>query len=131
VLENIMAVSDTFRTFVLDQLGQIVPGVRGRAMFGGLGIYAGERFFALIARETLHLKASELSRADFKALGARPFQPFPDRAGTMSYYEVPLDVLESVPKLRPLVEQALAATTEEKPKRKAARSTKTAKKKQR
>ena len=42
-------VSPSFRTFVLEQLGRCVPSIRGRNMFGGVGIYAGELFFALIA----------------------------------------------------------------------------------
>lgn len=104
-----MAVSDSFRRFVLDQLGQIATGVRGRAMFGALGIYAGDLFFAVAADETLYLKVDDASRADFEAIGSKPFQPYPDKQISMSYYDLPLDVLESVPKLRPYVEQALAA----------------------
>ncbi len=44
-----MPVSPSFRTFILDQLSRVAPRVRGRSMFGGVGIYAGELFFALIA----------------------------------------------------------------------------------
>ncbi len=47
-----MSVSPSFRTFVLEQLGRVVAGVRGRAMFGGVGIYAGDLFFALIDDDT-------------------------------------------------------------------------------
>ena len=43
-----MAVSSGYQTFVLDQLGRVLPTVRARRMFGGVGLYAGELFFALI-----------------------------------------------------------------------------------
>lgn len=98
-----------FRRFVLDQLAQVAPRIRGRAMFGGLGIYSGESFFALIAGETLYLKVDDASRAAFEALGSQPFKPFDDKPMTMSYYDVPLELLESVPRLQPYVDMAIAA----------------------
>ena len=43
-------------------------------MFGGVGIYAGELFFALIADDTLYLKADDQTRSEFerRGLGAVP-----------------------------------------------------------
>ena len=43
-----MAVTDSFVTFVLEQLDPLGPIVSKR-MFGGVGLYAGDLFFALIA----------------------------------------------------------------------------------
>ena len=34
-----MAISDSYREFVLEQLGRVTP-VMGKSMFGGVGIYA-------------------------------------------------------------------------------------------
>jgi DNA transformation protein and related proteins len=45
-----MAVSQSYREFVLEQLGRVMP-VNGKSMFGGVGIYAGALFFALIAED--------------------------------------------------------------------------------
>jgi hypothetical protein len=42
-----MSVSPTFRTFVLEQLGRVLPDLRARSMFGGVGLCSGERFFAM------------------------------------------------------------------------------------
>ena len=70
-----MPVSPTFRTFVLDQLGRVAPRVRGRSMFGGVGIYAGAQFFALIADSTLYFKVDDSNRPDFEARGMGPFRP--------------------------------------------------------
>lgn len=39
-----MAVSPTFRDYVLDQLGRVAADVRSRGMFGGVGLYSGELF---------------------------------------------------------------------------------------
>ena len=68
--------------------------VRPRAMFGGYGIYVDELFCAIIARDTLYLKADHTTRPDFEALGCQPFVPFPDQRMVLSYYEVPAEVLD-------------------------------------
>jgi len=70
-----MAVSASFRTFALEQLGRDIRGVRGRSMFGGVGVYAGERFFALIDDDTLYFKVDDTTRPDFEARGMGPFRP--------------------------------------------------------
>jgi TfoX/Sxy family transcriptional regulator of competence genes len=36
-----MPVSSSFRTFIVEQLSRVVPRVRARSMFGGVGIYSG------------------------------------------------------------------------------------------
>lgn len=88
------AASHTFRDYVLDQLEDL-GGLSHRAMFGGVGLYQDGRFFAIIWRDVLYLKADNTTRADFEAEGMSAFQPYPGRSGTMQYYQVPLAVLES------------------------------------
>ena len=86
-----MAVTDSFVTFVLEQLDPLGPIVSKR-MFGGVGLYAGDLFFALIAGDVLYLKADESTRDAREKAGARPFQPFPDRPkgkGRMQYLQRP------------------------------------------
>jgi len=84
-----VAVSSSFRTFVIDQLSRVIPGVRARSMFGGVGIYASERFFALIADDTLYLKVAGSNRPDFETCGMGPFRPPGEDGEGMQYYEVP------------------------------------------
>jgi len=89
-----LSVSDGFKSFVLDQLdglGDVTP----RSMFGGVGLYCGGLFFGILARDKLFLKVGEANRADYDAHGMKAFQPYPGRSGTMKYYEVPLEILES------------------------------------
>jgi DNA transformation protein and related proteins len=89
-----MAVSNDFLAYVLDQLGG--RGHSSRRMFGGVGLYAGELFFALIADDTLYFKVDDSNRGDFLERRCEPFRPFPDdpRTVSMNYYRVPADVLE-------------------------------------
>ena len=119
-----MAVSETFRSLVLDQLARVAPGVTGKRMFGGLGIYAGKAFFALADQDRLYLKADEQTRERFAAQGWEPFRPFGDDRMTMQYYEVPLEVIENVERLRPWAELALAAAARGAKKRKPVKRTK-------
>jgi DNA transformation protein and related proteins len=86
--------SDAFKAFVLDQL-QELGDVVSRSMFGGVGLYCRGVFFGIIARDELYLKTDDSNRADYERLGSRPFKPYPDRSGTMHYYAVPLEILES------------------------------------
>ena len=88
-----MRVTSAFRDFVLDQLSEL-PGLRAKSMFGGIGLYAADAFFGLIAADVLYLKVDDTNRADFEAVGAHPFKPFADRPVTMNYYDVPAAVID-------------------------------------
>jgi DNA transformation protein len=89
-----MGVSSSFRTFVLEQLGRTIRDVRARSMFGGVGIYAGELFFALIADDTLYFKVDDSNRKDYEGSGMPPFRPYGDDGEAMHYYQIPEHVLE-------------------------------------
>lgn len=112
-----MPVSSSFRTFIVDQLGRVAPRVRARSMFGGVGIYSGELFFALIADDTLYFKVDEFNRGDFEARGMGPFQPYGEGGEIMQYYEVPADLIEDPDALRPWAEKAIAVAGRKKGKR--------------
>jgi DNA transformation protein len=88
-----MPVTESFLAFVLEQLDAVGP-MTAKRMFGGVGLYAGDLFFALLANDVLYLKAGDANRAQLEAAGARPFRPYPDRDGTMQYYDVPVAILE-------------------------------------
>jgi DNA transformation protein len=89
-----LKVSDGYRSFVLDQLEE-VGDVTAKSMFGGVGLYHRGVFFGIIARDTLYLKVGDLNRDDYTRAKMKPFKPYRDRGGTMKYYAVPLDILES------------------------------------
>lgn len=89
-----MAVSDSFLAYVLDQLAGL-GRVRSRRMFGGVGLYCDDLFFALVDDDTLYLKVDDGNREEFLARGLRPFQPMPDKPEySMSYYAAPAEALD-------------------------------------
>src|ERR1700688_4712106 len=73
-----MAVTDDYLQYVLEQLaglGHVTP----RRMFGAVGLYHEERFFGLIAGDTLYFKVNDSNRGDYEARGMSRFRPFPDK----------------------------------------------------
>ena len=101
-----MAVSAEFRDYVLDQLRAVTP-VTSRAMFGGVGIYSGGTFFALIAEDVVYFKADAATRPAFEERGSKAFRPYGDKV-SMSYFELPADVLEDEDELRTWTRDAIA-----------------------
>ncbi len=100
-----MAVSESYREFVLEQLGRVKP-VTGRSMFGGVGIYAQGLFFALIAEDRLYFKVDDATRPDFERLGMEPFRPYGEDSA-MGYYEVPANVVEDIAQLDTYIRKAI------------------------
>jgi DNA transformation protein len=108
-------VSAPFKSFVLDQLEDL-EDVTSRAMFGGVGLYCRGVFFGIIARDVLYLKADDTNRRDYEKRGMPAFTPYPDRrgttnaerTGTMGYYAVPVDVLESAADLAEWAKKSVA-----------------------
>jgi DNA transformation protein len=105
-----MRVSSSFHDFVLDQLAA-VPGLRSRAMFGGVGLYAGDVFFGLLAADTLYLKVDDTNRAQYERTGSKPFKPYADRPMVMPYYNVPVNVLENASTLTDWARQSVVVAT--------------------
>ncbi|MEZ4411765.1 MAG: TfoX/Sxy family protein [Gemmatimonadales bacterium] len=112
-----MSVSPSFRTYVLEQLGRVAPAIRARSMFGGVGIYSADLFFALIDEDTVYFKVDDSNRAMFEARGMGPFEPYGPGGGSMQYYTVPEDVLENPEELQEWVEAALVVSRRKKTRR--------------
>jgi DNA transformation protein len=103
-----MAVTAGFKDYLLAQLEEF-GDVTARAMFGGIGLYKRELFFGIAAGDFLYLKVDEQNLPKFVEAGMPPFKPFADRSGTMKYYRVPVDVLESPIELARWAKEAVAA----------------------
>ena len=102
-----MHVSASFRDFVLDQLAGI-DRLRARAMFGGVGLYAEDVFFGILAADVLFFKVDDTNRREYETAGSSPFKPYADRAMTMPYYNVPIVVLEDAVTLGEWAARAVA-----------------------
>lgn len=107
---------DSFKVFVLDQLSAL-PDLRAKAMFGAHGLYSGEHFFGILDEGRLFFKTDELSQRDYTARGMGPFRyEAKGKTVTMSYHEVPPDVLEQPQELTAWARRAIQVAAR-KPKR--------------
>jgi DNA transformation protein len=105
-----MRVSAGFREYVLDQLAAL-PGLRDRSMFGGVGLYADDLFFGILASDVLYFKVDDSNRQEYEQAGSRPFKPYADRAMTMPYYAVPIEIVEDSATLVTWAKRSVAVAT--------------------
>ncbi|MBX3121188.1 MAG: TfoX/Sxy family protein [Fimbriimonadaceae bacterium] len=101
--------ADSFKDFVLDQLGR-VPQLMCKAMFGGHGLYQRETFFGIIHKGRLYLKTNGMTQPTYAARGMQPFRPNGKQL-LKHYYEVPIDILEDAEQLTVWAHRAIAPPT--------------------
>ena len=111
-----MRCTDGFRAFVLEQLVGMAS-VRARAMFGGVGLYADDVFFGILAADVLYLKVDDSNRAQYEAEGMPAFKPYPGKPMSMSYYQVPARVLEDGDELTAWARASVRVAAHEKPRK--------------
>jgi DNA transformation protein len=113
-----MPVSSAYVEYVLEQIAR-TGRVTSRRMFGGVGIYSDGQFFGLIADDALYLKVGDETRPEYEARGMTPFRPYEDRPEvSMSYYTVPVDILDDAEELVTWARRAVAiAAASPKPKK--------------
>jgi DNA transformation protein len=102
-----MAVTSGFADFVVEQLEGCGP-ITTKRMFGGVGIYSGDIFFALMDNDILYLKVNDSNRDDFVRAGSGPFRPYGPDGESMQYYDVPVSVLEDADELAKWGRKAIA-----------------------
>ena len=74
-------------------------------MFGGLGLYSGERFFGVVDDDLVYFKVDDATRPRYVKRGMKAFAPMgPPMNG---YWQVPPDVLEDADELASWVAEAL------------------------
>ena len=73
-----------------------LPAIRVKRMFGGQGIYNGERIVAVVIGGDLHLKSDAVSEPDYEAAGLRrwTYQRDGQAPVKMPYYRVPEDIFD-------------------------------------
>lgn len=101
-----MAFTPKYRAYVEERLTAVLP-IRTKAMFGGVGIYSSDFFFALIAEDKLYMKVGDSNRSDYEERGMQPFFPY-DSPTPMGYWELPPGILEDLNELGVWAEKALA-----------------------
>jgi DNA transformation protein len=89
--------TDTFRGFVLEQLAGL-QGLRCRRMFGGYGLYCGERFFGIVHDGRLYFKTNSVNLPDYSSRNCPVFAPS-EKQVLHNYREVPVEILEDAESL--------------------------------
>jgi DNA transformation protein and related proteins len=69
--------------------------VRARRMFGGMGIYTGEKMFAFLYGEEIGLKLNPTDLQEALQLGAEPLRPDPNSEPMREYVRMPREVLDN------------------------------------
>ena len=116
-----MARQSEFVEYLAEML-QPLGEIRVKAMFGGWGFYADERFFAIVADDGFYVKVDDVSREEFEGAGLKPFR-FEARGKrvVMDYYEPPAEALDDREKLcewaRKGLEAAVRAARAKKPRK--------------
>jgi len=101
----------SFKAFVLDQLAAL-PEIRAKAMFGGHGLYQGQRFFGILMAGRLYFKTNEQTRSEYLKRRMSPFTYEKARqTTTVHYYEVPPEVLEDREQLIVWAREAIQAAS--------------------
>jgi DNA transformation protein and related proteins len=86
---------EELRDLLLDALAPL--GVRSRAMFGGHGLYLGDKFFGMITDGAVYFRTGDESREEYRARGMAALQPKNRVRGPRTVdrnFEVPPEVLE-------------------------------------
>jgi DNA transformation protein and related proteins len=118
-----MGVSASLGEFRQERLSPLGP-VRIRKMFGGAGVYVGERMLGLLDGDVLYLKADDGNRPMFAAEGLDPFtyEVGDGRKTMMSYWRAPERVYDDPDEMLVWARAALLAAecsgSKAKPKRK-------------
>lgn len=100
--------------YVLEQLGGL-RGLVSRRMFGGTGLYQEEQFFALVFDDTLYFKVNDATRGAYEARNMNRFRPYKDKPHlSLTYYEVPAEVLEDREELVAWARRSVAAAAADK-----------------
>lgn len=106
-----MPKDDSFHKYVMDEVFQEIEGITSRPMFGGFGIYKDGVFFALIADGQLYFKVDESNQADYERYSSKPFvyTGHKNRDVTMSYWELPVEIMEDRDELVKWIEKSVSA----------------------
>src|SRR2546421_5098645 len=81
--------------------------VRARRMFGGMGIYTGEKMFAFLSGEDIALKLCPSDYEEVMAMAdSGPCKPSPEMEPMREYVKMPREILDSFEKFTYWVERS-------------------------
>jgi DNA transformation protein len=99
--------SDQLDDFLIESVEAAIGAVKTRPMFGGVGIWKGGTFVAMVWDGALSVRLDEADEADHLDQGFTPVDPSSAGRGRKRYYEVPADVLEDPSELKVWLDQSI------------------------
>lgn len=108
-----MPVSKEYESFLTETLGDYGK-FSFRRMFGGIGVYSGELFFAAVDNDQLFFRVAESDIPKFESHGMGPFAPIPGKPPMRTYYQVPEEILNDRTELPSWIRRAIQAALDAK-----------------
>lgn len=102
-----MPISPKWKDEVMEKLSA-VGMIRAKAMFGGLGFYRDDHFFAVADDDVLFFKTDEVNKIDYISRGMEAFDPM-GTGKPMKYHRLPPGILDEPKALSVWVDKACAA----------------------
>ena len=93
-----MALTESFKDFVLDQLSGL-GGFETKRMFGGVALLYQGSAFAKIKHDKVWLKVDESNRDDYVKRNMQQYSYGKDNSRKLNFHEVPIEVIEDRDKL--------------------------------
>ncbi len=86
--------TSNYVSYILDLLSPF-GDITSRAMFGGYGIYKDKVIVGIIVNDELYFKVDKTNQVQYEELDSVPFTYSKgDTVATMSYWKVPIEILE-------------------------------------
>ena len=96
----------SYTKFILELLSPY-GSFTARSMFGGYGIYMNGIIVAIIANDELYFKVDSTNQQQYEELDSTPFSyKTKGKKAVMSYWKVPIEILEEEKQLEKWIEQS-------------------------
>lgn len=106
-----MSKENSFHEYLMSDVFSEIPGASFKRMFGGFGYYKDGVIFAILGDyDKLYFKVGDGNRKDYEDYGSKPFT-YPMKNGrttTLSYWDLPADILEDREELPQWIDKAVA-----------------------
>lgn len=107
-----------FQQYILKDVLNDVEGISSRKMFGGCGLYKHGVIFGMIINDTLYFKVDDSNKIQYEKHNSKPFTySHHGKTISMSYWEVPADVIDNKQTLAEWIEQSYLISKQRKVKK--------------
>ena len=113
-----MPVSKEYLAYVVDQLS-CIGAIEQKRLFGGMGFYFDGLFFGFIDDDVVYLKVDDQTRERYRKAGSIGFDPYKDGRQSLSYFALPVEVLEDQDELRVWAREAIEVARRKGPSKRA------------